>query len=277
MASSSSGVIVVGALPFDQATASTSGPPPGNVLLGAVGAWLAGGRAAICSVIPPEFPTERIRDIARSPIDLSRVRLVSAAEATSGLTEPIPEQLASVGSSWAVHVLRLSRPRQQEIVRAVSPRVGLTSVDVADIRGINGNPVAATPLSDVALLGPREAERLWPKHSPRDALRLLAKQGRRVAVITLGPNGSIGIRDEVVTWMPAFPLRKTPSYPGRDAYGGAFSQALLAGFNLRRAMAWASAAASAVMETASPLELMNEFARRTVASRARLLERESDG
>lgn len=280
MARSSAGVVAVGGLPFDQApsTSTASVPGPSNAVLAAVGAWLAGGNTTICSVIPPEFPTELIRNIARSPIDLSRVRLVSAAEAASGIMEPIPEQLASVGSHWAVHVLRLSLPRQQEIVRAVSRRVTLTSVDIGDAPGMNGNGASAAPyaLGDVALFGRKEAERLWPRQSPRDALRLLAKRGRRVAVITLGSSGSIGIRDDVISWLPAFSMRKAAKWPGCDAYGGAFAAAFVSEFNLRRAMAWASAAASAVMESDSPFELMNEFARRTVASRARLLEREGD-
>ena len=278
------GVIAVGALSFEPASnADVVVPAPvwDNALLTATGAWLAGADAAICSVVPRDWPLDVIRRISRAGFDLSRVRLASDAEVdASRPLEPTAEQLASVGPNWAVHLLAISPTRQRELLTAVFQRVALTTIDI-------GYSLASWPLDrldvlglaslcDAVLFGHREANLLWPGKAPRDALRSMARSGARAAVIKLGPQGSIGIYEGTITWVPAFPIRMTPKWPIGDAFAGAFAAAFVQHRDLRRALAWAGAAASAVSESQSPLDLVNEYARRTVAGRAKLLEKETE-
>jgi sugar/nucleoside kinase (ribokinase family) len=277
----SSGVVAVGALAPPPAAETSDAPAPGaagSALLAAVGAWLAGRDAAICAVIGPDVSTELIRRLTKRGIDLSRSRSIAEA-GTQTETEPLVEQLASVSPNWSVHLCGLSPARQRELIRAVSGRVMSVTIDTS-------SPATTTSLDrdaivelasncDAFLAGRHQLERLWPGEPPREILRLLARSGARAALIKLGAGGSIGIREGRISWMSAFPLTRPASLPGGDAYAGAFSAVFGQDRNLARAMAWATAAASAVMQSASPLDLLTEFGRQVVESRARALERDT--
>jgi len=274
----SSGVVAVGLLSTLARTETSEAAAPsagGSALLAAVGAWLVGRDAAICAVIGPHVSVDLVRRITQHGIDLSRSR-ATADVATEGDIEPSPEQLASVSRDWSVHLCGLSAGRQRELLHAVSQRVMTVTIDTAKKPG--SSVLTKTELVELAvncdaiLTGRLEAERLWPAQPPREILRQLARQGARAAVIKLGVGGSIGIREGRITWMSAFPLTRPPLLPGGDAYAGAFSAVFAPDRNLAHAMAWATAAASTVMESPSPLEVMTDFGRRTVESRARALE-----
>jgi len=281
VARSSSGVVAVGKLTVDGPlpAGSSQGYGPSNALLAAIGAWLVGAEAAVCAVIDPTYPNDLIKEMTRAGIDVSRIRSVSAAEAARGILEPTAEQLASVSPSWAVHLCPMSARFQRDLLRAVSGRVILVTLDVATDAGsltLDSKTIFGLAAeSDAILLGRREVEAVWPGQAPRQVLRLLAHQGARTAVINLGGGAAIALRGDAVTWMPAFPVGDRAHTPGRDAYGGAFAATYAAYGHLARAMAWAAAAESAVVESRSPLELVNNFARRTVESRARRLETEA--
>jgi hypothetical protein len=274
----SSGVVAVGSLATAPAAETSDAPAPsaaGSALLAAVGAWLAGRDAAICAVIGAEVSTELIRRLSQRDIDLSRSRSIADA-GTQNETEPLAEQLASVSPNWSVHLCSLSPARQRELIRAVSGRVMSVTVDTPSAEAMAPlDKEAIVELAsncDAFLAGRRALERLWPGEPPREILRLLARSGARAAVIKLGVGGSIGIREGRISWMSALPLTRPASLPGGDAYAGAFAAVFGQDRNLARAMAWATAAASAVMQSASPLDLLTEFGRRMVESRARVLE-----
>ena len=255
-----------------EAPASSAG---GSALLAAVGAWLVGRNAAICAVIGPDVSVELVRRITQHGIDLSRSRS-TAGVAAEGDIEPSPEQLASVSPDWSVHLCGLSARRQRELLRVVSQRVMTVTIDTATEPGSSVQDKTAlielTANCDAILSGRLEVERLWPGQPPREILRQLARHGARAAVIKLGVGGSIGIREGRITWMSAFPLTRPPLLSGGDAYAGAFSAVFAPDRNLAHAMAWATAAASTVMEFPSPLDVMTDFGRRTVESRARALQ-----
>jgi sugar/nucleoside kinase (ribokinase family) len=101
---------------------------------------------------------------------------------------------------------------------------------------------------------------------------MLARRGVRAAVIKLGVGGSIGIREGAISRMPAFPVTASGATSGGEAYGGAFTARFSIDRNLPRAMAWATAAASAILESSMVLDQLTEFARRTAEFRARMLE-----
>ena len=249
----------------------------GSALRSAVGAWLAGADAAICAITTHDFPSDLSLDITRAGIDLSRVRASTDNDASlHGEIDPTVDQLASIGPDWAVHVCGLAVTHQREIVRAVTHRAALVTLDGPTFHA-SGQASATEVLElaeecDAFLPGRGEVERLWPGQPPREVLRMLARRGVRAAVIKLGVGGSIGIRDGAISWMAAFPVTASGATSGGDAYGGAFAARFSIDRNLPRAMAWATAAASVVVESFMLVDQLAEFSRRTVEYRARMLE-----
>lgn len=256
--------------------AAAARSPYGDALLAAVGASLVGVKAAIGAVIPAAFGARPIREIKAAGIDMSRVRVASADESRRAPLEPGVDQLADVGRDWTVHMCGMSPARQLALLRIVYRRVALTTADPMPRLGRRGpsceDMVRLAASCDVLLCRSRETEQLWPELSPREVLGLLASFGARTIVIKLGLAGSIGIHENQVARMPAFGLPKRPLMPSADAYSGAFGAIFAVDRDLPRAMAWATAAASAVDESPAPLELLNPFVRRLVETRAHQLE-----
>jgi sugar/nucleoside kinase (ribokinase family) len=272
----SRGVVAVGGLSIGRWRGINSGAAPpadGSALRAAIGAWLVGVESAVCAVIDPAFPTDVILDITRAGIDLSRLRPRSELETASDANgDPTPAQLASLSPRWSVHVCGMRLAHQREIVRALAQRVAIVTLDAPGDTKRNADDVLAVAANcDAFLPSVSDVAELWPGKPPRELLRLIARRGIRAAVIRLGVGGSIGIHDGTITWVPAFPVTASGVTGGGDAYGGAFAAMFAADRDLPRAMAWATAAASAVVESAEALDPLNEFARSRVEARARAL------
>jgi sugar/nucleoside kinase (ribokinase family) len=279
MGKSSRGVIAVGRLSIDRDPTVGADPPPsadGPALAAAVGAWLVGVDAAVCAVVGPDFPTRLILEFTRAGIDTSRIRPVGRRDSVTGADlDPSPEQLGSLSPRWSVHLCGFSPSRQREIVRAVSQRVACITLDL-DLAGVDAPEVnallAMAAQCDVFLPGHREVAQLWPGETPRAVLRLMARAGVRAAVIKLDAGGSLGIREGEVISMPAFPVAAGGRILGGDVYAGAFAAVYAAEKDLRRAMAWATAASSVVVESKMLLSQVSDFARNRVEARARILD-----
>jgi sugar/nucleoside kinase (ribokinase family) len=279
MGKSSRGVIAVGRLSIDRDPTVGADPPPsadGPALAAAVGAWLVGVDAAVCAVVGPDFPTRLILEFTRAGIDTSRIRPVGRRDSVTGADlDPSPEQLGSLSPRWSVHLCGFSPSRQREIVRAVSQRVACITLDL-DLAGVDAPEVnallAMAAQCDVFLPGHREVAQLWPGETPRAILRLMARAGVRAAVIKLDAGGSLGIREGEVISMPAFPVAAGGRIFGGDVYAGAFAAVYAAEKDLRRAMAWATAASSVVVESKMLLSQVSDFARNRVEARARILD-----
>jgi sugar/nucleoside kinase (ribokinase family) len=280
MGKSSRGVVAVGRLSIDRDATVGAGPPlsaDGPALAAAVGAWLVGVDAAICAVIGPDFPTRLIVEFTRAGIDTSRIQPVGPRDGSPGADlEPVPEQLASLSPRWSVHIGGLSPGRQREIIKAVSRRVACITLDL-DLTGVDQPDVddllALAAQCDAFLPGSTEVAQLWPGETPRAVLRLMARAGVRAAVIKLGAGGSLGMRQGEILSMPAFPVvARGGGIGGGDVYAGAFAAVYAADQDLRRAMAWATSAASVVVESGVLLGQVSEFARNRVEARARILD-----
>jgi sugar/nucleoside kinase (ribokinase family) len=278
----SRGVVVAGGLSFDRVRArrDLASGADGSALRAAVGAWLVGVETAVCAVIGSDFPTELIVGVTRAGVDLSRVRLAPDPAAVAGADlEPLPEQLASISPRWSVHLCGLSTARQREIIRAVNLRSPVITLDTVHLSGKIA-PAAHDILelaanSDAFFAGRNEAAQLWPGQSHRELLHMLAGRGVGTAVIKLGAGGSIGIREGTITSVPAYPVTPSGLTGGGDAYGGAFAATFSSDRDLPRAMAWASAASSVVLESFATLDSLTEFGRSKVEYRARILEAEA--
>ena len=279
MGKSSRGVIAVGRLSIERDPAIPGKPSAsadGPALAAAVGAWLVGVEAAVCAAIGPDFPTRQILDITRAGIDTSRIRPVTPRDGLPRADlEPLPEQLASLSSRWSVHVCGLSLGRQGEIIAAVSRRAASTTLDI-DLGATNepklSHLLALAAQCDVSFLGHKEVAQLWPGETPRAVLRLMAGAGVKATVIKLGAGGSLGSRDGQIISMPAFPVAARGGIGGGDVFAGAFAAMYAADRDIRRAMAWATAAASVVVESGVLLGQVSEFARNRVEARARILD-----
>jgi ribokinase len=278
----SRGVVAVGRLAIEHVRAPRIDPAraaDGSALRAAVGAWLVGADAAVCAVIGSDFPTGLILDITRAGVDLSRIRPITGPADMAGVdTDPSPEQLANLSPRWSVHICGLSPLRQREILLAVNQRAAVVTLHPA-YRSGGAQPaiVELAANADAFLPGAKEAAELWPGKGPAEVLHELARCGVRAAVITLGGGGSIGIRDGAITSVPAYPVTASGITGGGDAYRGAFSAMFAIDRDLPRAMAWASAAASVVVESFAALDPLTEFGRSKVEYRARILEREARG
>jgi len=91
-------------------------------------------------------------------------------------------------------------------------------------------------------------------------------------VIKLGAGGSLGMRDGGIISMPAFPVAVSGRIPAGDVYAGAFAAVYAGDHDLRRAMAWATAASSVAVESSTLLSQVSEYERDRVESRARILD-----
>jgi len=272
----SRGVVAVGGLSIGRwrSVSSAAAPPAdGSALRAAIGAWLVGVESAVCAVVDPAFPTDVILDITRAGIDLSRLRPRLELEASSDSNgDPTPAQLAKLSPRWSVHVCGMALPHQRDIVRALTERVALVTLDAPVGSQSDADDVLTLAAScDAFLPNVKDVSELWPGQPPREVLRLIARRGVPAAVIRLGVGGSIGIHESTITWMPAFPVTASGVTGGGDAYAGAFAATFAADRNLPSAMAWATAAASAVVESGETLDPLNAFARSRVESRARTL------
>jgi sugar/nucleoside kinase (ribokinase family) len=279
MGKSSRGVVAVGRLSIGvnrTARAETAPSPGGPALAAAVGAWLVGVDAAVCAVTGPDFPKWLIPEITRAGIDTSRIQPLAPSDAMLGPDlDPVPEQLTSLSPSWAVHVCGLPSGRQREIVRSVRQRVACITLDI-DVAGTVAPDLnqllALAAECDAFLPGRKEVAQLWPGEPPRAVLRLIADAGVPAAVIKLGAAGSLGMRGGEIISMPAFPVMADGGIGGGNVYAGAFAAIYAGDHDLRRAMAWAAAAASVVVESNVLLGKVSEFARKRVEARARILD-----
>jgi ribokinase len=279
MGKSSRGVVAVGRLSIGvnrTARAEPAPSPGGPALAAAVGAWLAGVDAAVCAVVGPDFPKWPILEIARAGIDTSRIQPLAPGDAIFGPDlDPVPEQLTNLSPSWAVHVCGLPSGRQREIVRSVKQRVACITLDI-DLAGTVAPDLnqllALAAECDAFLPGREEVAQLWPGEPPRAVLRLIADAGVPAAVISVGAGGSLGIRGGEIISMPAFPVMADGGMGGDNVYAGAFAAIYAGDQDLRRAMAWAAAAASVVVESNVLLGKVSEFGRKRVEARARILD-----
>ena len=113
-------------------------------------------------------------------------------------------------------------------------------LDAGSLREGMGELVA---LADIVIASERFASDLAPRGEVEDSLRELAKMGPRVAIVTLGDAGSIGLEGQKLVRQAAHEVDAIDTTGAGDVYHGAFAAALVRGYTLERAMQFASVAA----------------------------------
>jgi sugar/nucleoside kinase (ribokinase family) len=101
-------------------------------------------------------------------------------------------------------------------------------------------------LSDIVIGSERFANEFAPSDELRDSLREILNLGPKIALITLGESGSIGLEGSKLVEQEALDIFVADTSGAGDAFAGAFAYAHLCGWPLERAVPFANAAAGLV-------------------------------
>lgn len=101
-------------------------------------------------------------------------------------------------------------------------------------------------LSEIVIGSERFAHELAPADNLGDSLREILNLGPRVAVITMGDSGSIGLEGNTLVEQESLDVFVADTSGAGDAFAGAFAFAYLQGWPLQRAVPFANAAAGLV-------------------------------
>ncbi|MBK7930044.1 MAG: hypothetical protein IPJ98_22010 [Bryobacterales bacterium] len=99
-------------------------------------------------------------------------------------------------------------------------------------------------LSDIVVASEQFSRELLGRDDPEQAVREMSTRGPRTAVVTMGSRGCLGLAAEAGIRVPAYRLDAVDTTGAGDVYHGAFCAAILAGWDVERAMRFASAAAA---------------------------------
>jgi sugar/nucleoside kinase (ribokinase family) len=267
-------VLSVGGLTIDwlQTPSARHGPAlGGNAAYAAVGAHLAGADASVVAVIGDDYPDELLEQLNRAGIDTTHVRLSAGSSFRVLLDEsgpsrrisylpgsghndrldPIPAQLPDDMSDSAVHICGIPPASQRSLLDASRERAVVTTMDTViipdQIEPGAGELIELARRASAFLPSRDEVERLWPGDVEATVVELHEAGVARV-VVKLGADGSIGVDDDGVCWVPAVATTVVDPTGAGDAYCGAFCAVIADGADLRTAMAWGAAAASVVIE-----------------------------
>lgn len=291
-------VLACGGLTIDYVQTATARSGPhlgGNAAYAAAGAWLAGAEAEVVAVIGDDFPGSLLDGLRAVGIGTSAVRRVDGPSFRVLLDEsgperimsylpgsgrndrldPLPEQLPALRAGDGVHVCGIPTPTQAAIVAAVEGAADVITLDTVVIAGEIEPDRAAllTTAKQVSVFLPSQAEvaHHWPGPLP-EALEHIVAAGVKRVIVKMGEMGSVGYDGTRMVRMPAAETTVVDSTGAGDAYCGATCARLSMGDDLSAAMAWAAAAASAIIEAHGVTHTLNETTRRRVAARAQGLE-----
>jgi sulfofructose kinase len=119
--------------------------------------------------------------------------------------------------------------------------LGLTIV--LDARHLGPGMGELLGLCDVVIGNERFAAEFSHSADMRRSLRELTRMGPRVAVITLGEEGAIGLEDDTLVRRPALDIDVIDTTGASEVFRGGFIFGLLRGWNLDRCLPFANVAA----------------------------------
>ena len=124
------------------------------------------------------------------------------------------------------------------------------------------------PYVDIFLPSWSEIGRIWPGAAPAVSIRRLRSAAHGPVVIKMGAKGCIGTDGERLLAMPSLSTNVVDTTGAGDAFCGASNAKWFACHDLGLAMAWGSAAASAVIEDFGALHAVNGQARKEAEKRS---------
>ncbi|MDX6513141.1 MAG: 5-dehydro-2-deoxygluconokinase [Gaiellaceae bacterium] len=196
-----------------------------------------------CEIFPPDnFPLLFYREpkapdlnLEAADVDLDEVRSVPLFWTTgTGLS-------AEPSRTTTLEALR-SRPPDALTVHDLDYRpMFWKSADDARRWGLEAVDAASVAVGNLA-----EAAVVVGERPPEETAQALLDLGVRLAVVKLGPEGVLAAtRDEQVA-LPPVPVEVVNGLGAGDAFGGGLCHGLLAGWELRRTIAFANTAGSIV-------------------------------
>jgi sugar/nucleoside kinase (ribokinase family) len=287
-------LVAVGGLTVDyvQTRAGMSGPAVGgNALYAAVGAWLVGSQPTILAKVGSDYPTELLAPLEVAGFDLASIETVDGPSFKVLLDESSSERvqrfLPGSGDNStldpgvdtlplmarkAAHVCGIPVSTQRQFLRSTWHRAALTTFDTVVIpHHIEPRATELEELmdcSDVFLPSREEVAALWLVDDVDGWVVMQAQRGRKV-VVKCGEEGAVGVNNngELIR-VEAAPAKVVDTTGAGDAFCGAFASTFKASGDTRSAMAWAAAAASAVIEGHGALHAVVEDRRNDVRERA---------
>lgn len=291
-------VLACGGLTIDWVRTATAESGPhlgGNAAYAAAGAWLAGAEAEVVAVIGDEFPESLLEGLGAVGIGTSAVRRVDGPSFRVLLDEsgpervmsyllgsgrndrldPLPSQLPALRAGDGVHVCAIPTDSQAAMIEAVEGAVDVLTLDTVVIAGeIEPDRAALLEVANrVTVFLPSHAEvaHHWPGPLP-DALGHIVAAGVKRVIVKMGALGSVGYDGTRTVRMPATAATVVDSTGAGDAYCGAICARLSMGDDLFTSMAWAAAAASAIIESHGVTHALSGATRSRVAARAQGLQ-----
>lgn len=163
---------------------------------------------------------------------------------TRGSTAPIePGELPRTLLDDARLLLLDGRTPSVQIAAAERAR-GLGVTVLLDARHLGPGMGELLDLCDIVIGNERFAAEFSHSSDMKRSLLELTKMGPRIAVITLGEEGAIGLEGETLVRQPALPVELYDTTGASEVFRGAFIHAHLQGWTIDRALPFANAAAA---------------------------------
>jgi sugar/nucleoside kinase (ribokinase family) len=137
-----------------------------------------------------------------------------------------------------------SQPALQAAIAEKAREKGITVL--LNASQLSGGMGELLSLSDIVIGSERFANELAPSDELRESLREILNLGPRIALITLGDSGSVGLEGSKLVEQEALDVFVADTSGAGDAFAGAFAHAHLQGWPLERAVPFANAAAGLV-------------------------------
>jgi sulfofructose kinase len=137
-----------------------------------------------------------------------------------------------------------SQPALQAAIAEKARDKGITVL--LNASQLSGGMGELLSLSDIVIGSERFANELAPSEELRDSLREILNLGPKIALITLGQEGSVGLEGSKLVEQEALDVFVADTSGAGDAFAGAFAYAHLQGWPLERAVPFANAAAGLV-------------------------------
>jgi sugar/nucleoside kinase (ribokinase family) len=175
--------------------------------------------------------------------ELTRRRKVLRSR--GNVTPPAPRDLPpKLLADAAMLVIDGSHPALQAAVAEKARDKGITVL--LNASQLSGGMGELLSLSEIVIGSERFAHELAPADNLGDSLREILNLGPRIALITMGESGSIGLEGTKLVEQEALDVFVADTSGAGDAFAGAFAFAHLQGWPLERAVPYANAAAGLV-------------------------------